>query len=370
MKNFGFGLMRLPVVGGDSKNIDIDVLTQMADEFIKAGGTYFDTAYTYHRGSSEKAIAQVLTDRYPRESFVVADKLPVFLLREAADMQNLFNRQLERSRLKHFDYYLLHSLNAQSYQTAQRFDAFGFAAKLKKEGKAVKVGFSFHDTPEVLDAILQEHPEVDFVQLQLNYVDWEDPAFRAKQLHETARLHGKPIIVMEPLKGGALVSLPENAAKLLEDEDAKRTQAEWGLYFAASLDGVFMVLSGMSTLEQVAQNAESMKNFSPLSQNQTALLKQAGTLIRKNVAVACTACGYCLDSCPQKIPIPKVFELVNDVFRFGKERLPSASLSYAQATGQNNRASDCLECGECELRCPQRIAIRSALKDAAALFES
>ena len=365
MKKFGFGLMRLPILDGDSKKIDIKTLTKMADAFIQAGGTYFDTAYVYHRGSSEKAFYEAVVKRHPRQSYTIADKLPMFLITEVEQMETIFEKQLQRCGVDYFDYYLLHSLDATSYKTVQELGAFGYIGNLKKRGRVKNIGFSFHDTPEVLETILSEHPEIDFVQLQINYLDWEETTLRAKELYDLAVRYNKPVIVMEPIKGGALANLPEKAANLLKKHNANRSHAEWALFFAATHPNVKMVLSGMSTQSQMNENIVSMSAFKSLEKSQIDMLLQAANIIRKTVSVPCTSCGYCLESCPKNIPIPEIFEICNNLYRFGAPQRPAARNAYGFAVQNKGKASDCIECGKCETLCPQHIEIRSCLKEAA-----
>ena len=257
----GFGLMRLPCKSADNSDIDINKTMELADAFLAAGGTYFDTAYMYHGGKSEVAFRQAVVERYARDRFTVTDKLPIFQITKAEEMQAIFEEQLQRCGVDFFDYYWLHALGSESYQTAQRLNAFAFICEKKRLGLVRHVGFSFHDSPALLDRILTEHPEMEYVQLQINYLDWDDPTVCARECLEVAKKHNKPVIVMEPIKGGALANVPKDAEDLLHSQDPSRSIASWAMRFAASCDQVIMVLSGMGTMEQMQDNLSYMKTF-------------------------------------------------------------------------------------------------------------
>lgn len=364
----GYGLMRLPVLGEKSE-IDIERVKGLADRFIKAGGTYFDTAYVYHDGKSEEAFREAVVKRYPRESFTIADKLPMFLLKTREEAEKVFAEQLDRCGVDYFDYYLLHSLGEGTYFRAQRMDAFGYIAEKKKEGKIKHIGFSFHDTPELLDRILTEHPEVEFVQLQINYLDWEDVNVRSKECYETAVRHGKPVVIMEPVKGGSLADIPEPALNLFKADEPDSSAASWAIRFAAGLPGVMTVLSGMSNEEQLEDNISVLKDFTTLSEEKKQTVFKAADVIRAAIAIPCTACRYCTGECPQNIAIPEYFGIYNNLKRFGKAQTVNAVTYYTNTRKTHARASECIKCGKCEAVCPQHIEIRKYLEKIADIFD-
>ena len=369
MKKLGFGLMRLPVFDGNSKAIDIETVKKMADRFMENGFTYFDTAAPYHNGMSENAFKEAVAERYPRDSYTITDKLSLFMINSAEEIPSFFERQLTNLGVDYLDYYLLHSLNRNTFEKAEKFGAFEFAFRKKNEGKIKHVGFSFHDSPEVLDKILTAHPEVEFVQLQINYLDWEDKNIQSRRCYETAVKHGKKILVMEPVKGGALANIPKAAVDLLKSVRPDISVASWAIRFAASLENVYMVLSGMSNIAQVDDNLSFMKDFSPLSDKEKETVMQAADIIRNSIAVPCTSCRYCVDGCPQKIAIPDYFGVYNEFKRFEGSRLWNAKNDYKNISKNNGKASDCIKCGLCEKRCPQNISIRKYLEEIAHTFE-
>ncbi|MDR1160639.1 MAG: aldo/keto reductase [Syntrophomonadaceae bacterium] len=364
----GFGMMRLPVTNpSDAASVDFAQLEEMADLFIASGFTYFDSAYIYHGGMSDVAIKKTLIERYDRDAFTLANKMPTFMVSAASDFDRYFSEQAERTGADYFDYYLLHDLDENNYANMRRHGGFEYVRKLKEQGRAKCIGFSFHDKAEVLDKILTEHPEMEYVQLQINYVDWESPAIESRKCYETAVKHGKPVIVMEPLKGGALVNIPAEAEKILKAARPSLSAASWGIRFAASLPGVIMVLSGMSTLGQVKNNVSIMKEFQALTEPEKEVIEQVREIIAAATAVPCTDCRYCADSCPQSIPIPDYFSLYNSHRLFGFN--PIIHNYYRNLTLEYGKASDCVTCGQCAERCPQHIEIPEELVEVAKTFE-
>lgn len=347
-KLLGFGLMRLPMLADGG--VDTEQSAAMADCMLQHGFTYFDTAYFYLDGRSEIVAREILTERHPRGSFRLADKMPINHLKAEEDVARIFDEQLTKTGAGYFDFYLLHALNNNSYEkTAKKFGVFEFVAQKKQEGKVRRMGFSFHDSPEVLEKILCEHPEVDFVQLQLNYYDWESKDVQSRRLYEIAREHGKEIVVMEPIKGGMLASLPPNVKDMLSDLLEKDSPATLALRFIAAKEGIMMVLSGMSTLEQAMENAACMSKLQPLSEEECQRLLEAAEVIRSIPTFPCTNCRYCQEACPKRIPIPTVIRNVN-------RRLRGADVVIKDA-------ENCIGCGACEARCPQKIAIRKIMSD-------
>lgn len=369
-KKLGFGFMRLPVIGtGPEAEVDIKLLETMVDTFLEREFTYFDTAYMYHAFKSEIALREALVKRHPRDSFTVATKLPTMFLKADGDQERIFAEQLEKCGVEYFDYYLLHNLNVSHYEIAERFRSFDFGLRLKKEGKVRNFGFSFHDTADLLDRILTAHPEVDFVQLQINYVDWDSESIQSRKCLETARKHGKKVIVMEPIKGGTLAQIPEKAEKLFKEKDPTASIPSWAIRFAASQDDVFMVLSGMSAMEQLADNTSYMADFTPLSQEEAAIVARVAEIIRESVAVPCTACRYCEDGCPKNIAIPEYFSLYNEEMRVKPKGFSIQKVYYGNYAKIRGKASDCIECGACESSCPQKLPIVANLKKVAVSFE-
>lgn len=367
MPKLGFGLMRLPKLEGGE--IDVEQVKTMTDLFMKAGMKYFDTAFVYDAGASERAAKAALVDRYPRGSFLLATKLNAWLMcdgEESAKAQ--FFTSLERTGAGYFDFYLLHALQ---YETVGKYDAYGiwdFAKEQKAKGLIRHLGFSFHATPELLDRLLNEHPEVEFVQLQINYADWESPSIYSRANYEVARAHGKPVVVMEPVKGGILASPPEAAAKPLAQAAPTASPALWAIRFAASLDGVMTVLSGMSNAEQMRDNLSYMKDFKPLTDAERGAIARAQAELAKIDSIPCTACHYCTGGCPKRIPIPQIFASMNTVIMY--DRLETAKANYAFRTNGRGKARDCVVCRACEKTCPQHLPITDLLKKCSAVFDA
>lgn len=366
IKKLGFGLMRLPMLGED---VDVQQTKQMVDAFLDKGFTYFDTAYGYINGKSEEAVKTALVDRHPRERYQLATKLPAWAgAATAREAQDMFWTSLKRTGVDYFDFYLLHNLGADRTESFDRFGIWDFLAERKREGRIRHLGFSMHATADVLDEILDRHPETEFVQLQINYSDWESGIVQSRKCHEVARKHGKPVIVMEPVKGGALANLPEPVANVLKQADPAASPASWAVRFAASLEGIITVLSGMSTLEQMRDNLSYMEAFKPLGPDELATVEKARQLLAGYPQVPCTDCKYCQKGCPENIAIPGTFKVVNDYLIY--HNLASAKGVYAWETRTMNKASACIECGQCEEVCPQSIPIIEELAKAAAVLET
>ncbi len=347
-KNFGFGLMRLPMIG---QRVDFDRVCTMVDTFLARGFNYFDTATPYIQGQSEEAVKICLSSRYPRESFVLVNKLSDMCWEQEADIRPFVEKQLESCGVEYFDIYLMHAMNAGRHERYTDQHAYDIAQELKKEGKLRHVGMSFHDTAEVLDRILTDRPELEIVQLQFNYADYLDPKVQSKACLEVCRKHGKPVIVMEPVKGGSLANLPEAAAKLLPGG----SPASYAIRYAAGFAGIKMVLSGMSDMAQMEDNLSFMADFQPLTPQEHQLIDRVRTLYQAQNRIPCTACRYCTDGCPAGIPIPDLFAWVN-----AKKTEQEQEKTYGQVM---ERAGSCIRCGQCEQVCPQTLHIRQLLEE-------
>lgn len=359
----GFGLMRLPKKG---ISIDIKQTEKMVDLFMDAGFTYFDTAYVYP--GSEDAARKALVDRFPRESFTLATKLNVFILAPTEKAaKNQFYTSLERTSAGYFDYYLLHALMDNNYKKYERFHIWEFVKEQKEKGLIKHFGFSFHGSNKLLEQLLTEHPEVDFVQLQINYADWENKSIASRANYETARRHGKSIVIMEPVKGGSLANPPKAVKKLFDEYAPGRSYASWAIRFVASLDGVITVLSGMSNIAQMEDNLSYMRDFKPLNNDEQKIIQQAQRILGASSTIPCTACHYCTNGCPKKIPIPEIFAAINK--QLGNGQLAEAMADYQKATENAGKASECINCKQCENACPQHIDITKRLKQCAETLE-
>ena len=366
IKNLGFGLMRLPHL--ENGENDIEQIKVMVDKFIAAGCTYFDTAFVYDGGKSELAAKECLVERYPRDSFTIATKLNAgHAANTEEEAKQQFWTSKERLGVDYIDFYLLHALGDDNIEKYERFHLFEFQQELKEKGLIKHAGFSFHGSPECLDKILTDHPEEEFVQLQINYVDWEDKGVQSRAVYEVARKHNKPVVVMEPIKGGALANPPEAVAEILKAANPDVSYASWAVRYAASLDGMLTVLSGMSTLEQMEDNLSYMTDFQPLSEEEQEVIVKAREAFNNIPQIPCTACRYCTDGCPMQINIPQVFAARN--MQLVWNNIEGGKFRYARATSEGGKASDCIQCGQCEGACPQHLPIIELLQECAANLE-
>jgi predicted aldo/keto reductase-like oxidoreductase len=370
MKKLGFGLMRLPLKEkNDQTSIDLEEMKRMVDVFMKRGFTYFDTAYPYHNGRSEGAFREAVAKRYPRHLFTVTDKMPCWEVNSEADLERIFNEQLERCGVDYFDYYWLHSMNKDYVKIMDRTHGWEFVQKKKAEGKIRHIGFSFHDDSATLESILKAHPEMEYVQLQINYIDWNSPSVESKTCYELCERYGKPVIVMEPVKGGSLAKVPGQVEDMFRQHNPEASPASWAIRYAASLPNVMMVLSGMSTLRQAEDNTNFMDEFKPLDGEEMSIVARAAGIIQNSIDILCTACHYCTDGCPQNIAIPEYFGMMNTLKQFGESARFNTEYYYGVMTKNRGKASDCIECGQCEAHCPQHLPIIDNLKRVAATFE-
>ncbi len=364
-KNFGFGYMRLPMIE-NGKDVDIAQTTKMVDTFLEQGFNYFDTAHGYLEGKSELAVKECLTSRHKREEYILTDKLTMEYFKKQEDIRPFFESQLEACGVEYFDFYLMHSQSKDIFEYFKKCNAYETALELKEEGKIRHFGISFHDKAEVLEEILKEYPQIEVVQIQFNYLDYEDPAVQSRKCYEVCRKYDKPVIIMEPVKGGNLVNLPEDAKQILDDLHGG-SAASYAIRFAAGFDGVMMVLSGMSNEEQMEDNLSYMKEFKPLDKTEMKAVKAVADVFHSKHMIPCTACRYCIEGCPKKISIPDLFACMNAKKVFHDW---NADYYYGQVhTVHNGKASECVKCGKCEKVCPQHLQIRDLLKEVAEEFE-
>ena len=360
----GFGLMRLPKLENDAT--DIEQVKKMVDLFLEAGFTYFDTAFVYE--GSESAIKKALVDRYPRNSYTLATKINAFMNASTAEeAKEQFNISLERTGAEYFDYYLLHAFMENNYKKYDEYKLWDFVKEKKEKGLVKYFGFSYHAGPVLLDKILTEHPEVDFIQLQINYADWENPEVSSRANYEVARKHGKSITVMEPIKGGSLANPPEEIKRIFKDYNPNMSYASWAIRFVASLDGIITVLSGMSDINQMKDNISYMKNFIPLNDKEQQIIQKAQNILGHSAVIPCTSCHYCTEGCPKNIHIPDIFSAMNK--QLGSGQIDNAKLLYDKVTSDGNRASDCIKCRQCEKACPQHLPITDYLEQAAKMLD-
>jgi predicted aldo/keto reductase-like oxidoreductase len=360
----GFGLMRLPMQGSE---VDIEQTKAMVDTFISAGFTYFDTAYVYLNGKSEEAAKTALVERYPREAFQLATKLPAWAAKNADEARQMFYTSLARTGAGYFDYYLLHNLGNDRTRYFDDYGLWDFTLELKAKGLIRHVGFSMHDKADAQEDILHTHPEMEFVQLQINYDDWDSPTVESAKCIEVAKKYGKPVIIMEPVKGGLLANPPMQAAEILKAANPAASLSSWAIRFAASLPGLITVLSGMSSIAQMEDNLATFQPFIPLGEDERAVIERAKAVLSSISRIPCTACNYCAKDCPQGIAIPGIFHAMNKHIIFGN--LQSAKGTYQFETREGGTAGKCIACGQCEAACPQHIPIIRELKAAAAIME-
>ncbi|MBR3134298.1 MAG: aldo/keto reductase [Clostridia bacterium] len=363
-KKLGFGFMRLPMNGNE---VDYEEVNKMVDYYMEQGFNYFDTAHGYLNGESEVAVRECVAKRYPRESFVLTDKLTKPYFNSQKEIKPFMEKQLKTCGVDYFDYYLMHAQDRNTYQHFKDTNAYEECLKLKDEGKIKHLGISFHDNAEMLEQIISEHPEVEIVQIQFNYVDYESASVQSKKVYEVCRKHNKPVLVMEPVKGGGLVNLPEEAKKILDELGNKNSYASYAVRFAASFDGMFKVLSGMSNFEQLKDNVDYMKDFKELDEKEMEAVLKVGELLRNMGGIPCTVCRYCTEGCPMKISIPDLFSCYNAKIQFKDW---NAGYYYNVHTQDGHgKASQCIKCGLCESICPQHLEIRDLLEKVAESFE-
>lgn len=365
MSRLGFGLMRLPEENG---TIDMEQVCNMVDRYMEAGLNYFDTAYVYHSGKSEVAAREAIVKRYPRESFMLATKLPAWELKKESDCDRIFQEQLDRAGVEYFDFYLLHSVEDGNIDIYNRFDCFNWALQKKREGRIRHFGFSFHGSPDLLEDVLGKHPEVEFVQIQLNYADWRNPVVRSGELYEILHKRNIPMIIMEPVKGGTLASLKPELEDIFKSIHPDRSIASWALRFVASLPGVMTILSGMSTEDQMQDNISTFSSFEPLTEEERKAVDKVTAIMMDIPLIGCTSCRYCVDGCPMSISIPDVFRAVNTNKLYGDEFRPKAF--YRGLLEKHGKASDCIACGQCESVCPQHLPIIELMQEASKLLDT
>ena len=362
-KKLGFGLMRLPKK--DENTIDVEETKEMVDRFLKAGMHYFDTAWAYD--GSEDAIREALVERYPRDSFFLVDKLNAWMAKDEAEAKDEINVSLKRAGVSYFDLYFLHAIQNGNIDVYNRYGLWDYVKQLKEEEKIHHIGFSFHGTPELLENLLNAHPEVELVQLQINYADWENPKVQSRANLEVCQKHHIPVTIMEPVKGGLLANPPKEIQDLFTKEEPDMSLASWAIRFAASQEGVLTVLSGMSTLEQMDNNLSYMKDFQPLNEQEEKVIEQARDILTRADQIACTGCHYCMPGCPVHMLIPDIFSAMNLYKMYGN--LERAKHQYQRAVKEGSLASACLHCGQCEGACPQSLPIISYLEEAARTLE-
>lgn len=370
-KKLGFGCMRMPLLDSDDlTSFDYEKIEQLFDRYLEYGFTYFDVAYTYHGYHAEEAVKKALVERYERERFQLATKLPLRDFKDEQDLENIFQEQLTNCGVEYFDFYLLHNMGHNVYSKCCKYHVFDFVQRMKKEGKIQKIGMSFHDTPELLDEVLSQYADkLDFVQLQINYLDWEQPNIQSRRCLEIANKYHKPVTVMEPCKGGMLSRIPEEAEKQMREYRPDDTPSKWAMRFAGSQKGVFRVLSGMNDMEQLEDNMKTFSTFEPLDEKEYEIIWKTAEIINQKIEIPCTGCSYCTHGCPKNIAIPQYFSLYNNIMQMAGNA-SSHGTYYVNLILSHGKASECIQCGQCEKACPQHLEIRSYLKKVAEKFEN
>ena len=366
IRKLGFGLMRLPKL--EDGSMDIEQIKQMVDLFLESGFTYFDTAFVYDGGKSEEAARDALVRRHPRQSFQLATKLNARVAANREDAENQLLTSLERTEAGYFDFYLLHAIGTGNLPLYNEYKIWDYAKKAKADGLVKHWGFSFHDSPELLEKLLNDHPDAEFVQLQINYADWEDSRVASRRCYEIARAHGKPVVVMEPVKGGTLANPPQRVRDVLAAVEPDSSPASWAVRFAADQEGILTVLSGMSNLDQMKDNLKTMGGFTHFTDAQKAAVEQARLALLSVDSIGCTGCRYCVDGCPMNIPIPGIFSSMNQLLIY--DDAVSARRRYQNNVKDRGRASDCIACGQCEGACPQQLPVIELLKKCAGALET
>lgn len=373
MSKLGMGLMRLPLMDeNDQTSIDYEEVNKMVDAYMDAGFDYFDTAFVYHEGVGEAAFRKCVVERYPRESFKIATKLPLFVITEESQLEPIFAQQLENCGVDYIDYYMLHNVSGFTENAWKNVDLYSFIQKKKEEGYIKHIGISTHGNAEFLEEILFEHPELEFVLLQINYLDWEDEGIESRKCLEVARKYNKQVMIMEPYKGGFLADVPEEAEKIMKEYNPDRSVVSWAMRFVANIEDVEVVLTGASNLEQLESNIREFNDADPLNDEELEIISQVSEIINSNITVDCTKCRYCVDTCPEDIDIAKIFDLYNKHKLLEMDEwtpFGNAYLNYSKLDGVGI-ASDCIECENCIEECPQQINIPEVLKDVAETFET
>lgn len=373
MVELGLGMMRLPLLDeNDFKSIDYEQVNKMVDSYMESGFNFFDTAYVYHEGVGEESFRKSVVERYPRDSFMLSTKLPLFVITKESQLEPLFVEQLKNCGVDYFDYYLLHNVSGYTETAWKNVDLYSFIQRKKEEGYIKHIGLSTHGDAEFLEGILVEHPEIEFVLLQINYIDWEDEAIESKKCWEVARKYNKEIMIMEPYKGGFLADVPKEAKIIMKDYNPDKSVISWAMRFVANLEDIKVIFTGASNLEQLENNISEIKNADPLNDEELEILKEVSEIINSNITVDCTKCRYCIDACPEEIDIAKIFDLYNKDKLLGNEgwsQAGNAYLNYSKLPDVGI-ASDCVECEMCVEECPQQIDIPEVLKDVAKTFET